>query len=398
MKRVFAAFVVVVAGCKTSPSSAPAVDLPPAPSAVAPSVAPSTAAVAPLVINDRLVDRAGAATVGRVAGATKYDTAFPLRGGTNRYALGDLVVDANTGSIVGYRTAVRVERTGVVRYDATAGATRWSTPLAGVRSVRQPDAIVSSGVAVVAVDETLHAFDDATGRPTWTAPGPADRLATDGTYVFATDCTSGSVPGRALVAIRLADGKEAWRAKVAAEMDPDSIDVDPRRIVVRDSSKRVTVVFDHGGKELYRLHESVQSTHASPAGLLVFTDKRVALIDDTGATKWSRPPLAETFVAGNDVVDVGADLLVGNYGHISDSGVDLVRLDGATGATKWETKVASLGVGHSEYLHVAYLDVQGPKVFVVSQGSAGSFYERVDLATGKREHRCDPETSRCSVP
>ena len=68
------------------------------------------------------------------------------------------------------------------------------------------------------------------------------------------------------------------------------------------------------------------------------------------------------------------------------------------GATKWETKVAGLGVGHSEYMHVAYLDVQGPKVFVVRQGSGGSFFERVDLASGTRERRCDPDTARCAVP
>ena len=41
---------------------------------------------------------------------------------------------------------------------------------------------------------------------------------------------------------------------------------------------------------------------------------------------------------------------------------------------------------------------RGGKVFVVSQGSGGAFFERVELGTGKREQRCDPTTATCIAP
>jgi outer membrane protein assembly factor BamB len=401
MKRFLASLVLLV-GCTSPKAGVPTVTVPSASStAIAPvatvaaSAVASPSATAPLVINDRLIDPASAATIGRVVGATQYDTAVPLRDGGDRYAVGDRVVDSRSGATVAHKIDVRFDGSAVVRHEPS-GAVRWTAPLAGVHSVRPPDAIAAGGVAVVAVDSRLQAFDDATGKPRWSARGPADRLATNGTFAFVTDCTSGKVPGRALVAIRLLDGTQAWRAPVADEMDPDAIEVLSRYIVVRDH--KVTVVLDHGGRELYRLLEGVQSVHPVTGGLLVFSDKRVALLDDAGAATWTRPPMRDSSAAGNDVLDLGGDLLIGNFNRFSDSGVELIRFNGATGALKWQTKIPGLNVAHSEYLHVAYLEVRSPKVLVVSQGSGGSFFESVDLATGKRERRCDPAVGRCVTP
>lgn len=390
----------LVVGC-TTPHPTPAVTLPT--STVAPPTATTASAPitpglgAPLVINDRVVDPATGVTLTKVAGVSQYDTAVPRRDGTNRFLIGARIVDGSTGATAGWLGGA-VLTSGKLERVEPSGGTRWSVPLPGARSVRPPDVVVAGGVTVAVVDDALHAFDDATGKALWTAPGPADRLTTDGTLVFTTSCNSGRVPGRAVIARRAADGKEAWRALVAEESDPDAIELDPRHVIVRDTSRNVTFVFDHAGKELHRIKESVQVVHPIGQDLLVFTDKHVARYEDAGRVAWTIPALAATFVAGNDVVDAGAFTLVGNYGRISDSGVDLVALDPTSGVTRWRTKVPGLGVGHSEYLHVAYLELRGPKVYVVSQGSGGSFFERVDVATGKRELRCDVASARCAPP
>lgn len=402
MRRLLFVAVLVV-GCKTSsggdivavPASTTASSTTASsatPSGPTPSAKPGTG----LVINDRVVDRASAATIAHVAGAKSYDNAVPKRDGSGSFALGDRIVDGTSGATLGYEAGIHLEPAMAVRTDAT-GATRWSAPVSGVRSVRPPDAVVGS-VAVVALVSDLRAFDDATGKPLWTAAGPTDRLATDGALFFTTSCNSGKLVGRSIVARRATDGKEAWHSLIGEESDPDSIDVDARHVIVRDTSRKLTIVFDHTGKELYRIKESVQTTRLVSADLLVFTDKRVALYEDTGRVKWARAPLADTFVAGNDVIELGGDLLIGNFGRISDSGLDVVRLDAASGAVRWETKVPGLGVAHSQYLHVAYLDVSSAKVYAVSQGAAGSFFERLDLATGTRERRCDPVAGTCAPP
>ncbi len=400
--RVLAGALVVLGavGCSTTRSSSSAVELPaPTVSASPPVVVGAgdagVVAAPPLAIGDRLVDPWTAATVGKLAVHASAQ-AVPVRDGSAAWRV-DSVLFGATGTAVGTTEPLRVEAGAVVR-EEPRGAVRWRTALAGARSVRRPDAVIASSMAVVAVDDVLHAFDDVTGKPTWTARGPADRLATDGSALFVTDCRSGKVPGRALRALRPSDGKELWKSALEDEMDPDAIEVGPRQLVVRDASHRATIVFDHAGHELARLHEAIWSISFQPTGVLLFGDKRVVLLDDGGAVRWTHPALASTFVAGTDVVATSAGLLLGNYGAISDSGVDLVLVDPATGATRWETRIRGLGVGHSEYFHTAYLDVRGGKVFVVSQGSAGAFFERVDLATGKREQRCDPATATCAAP
>jgi hypothetical protein len=75
--------------------------------------------------------------------------------------------------------------------------------------------------------------------------------------------------------------------------------------------------------------------------------------------------------------------LVFRYGPISDSGVQLRRLD-PEGRTIWEQNCAPLGVGHSEYYHDVFAHIEGNTIKVISRGSYGTFVERLDLDSGKR--------------
>jgi hypothetical protein len=79
-----------------------------------------------------------------------------------------------------------------------------------------------------------------------------------------------------------------------------------------------------------------------------------------------------------------SDVLVSLHGPISDSGVQLVRIDLTRSPPRgvWEVFAEPLGVDHSKYRHDAHVFVHGDRCVVVSDGSA-TFVEIRDLATGE---------------
>jgi hypothetical protein len=72
------------------------------------------------------------------------------------------------------------------------------------------------------------------------------------------------------------------------------------------------------------------------------------------------------------------------YGPINDSGVQLRRLGRRGGDVLWEQECAPLGVGHSEYQHDVFVQVEGRTLKVISRGSQGTLFERLDLDSGRR--------------
>jgi hypothetical protein len=79
----------------------------------------------------------------------------------------------------------------------------------------------------------------------------------------------------------------------------------------------------------------------------------------------------------------GGGHLVFRYGRMSDSGVELQRLD-ARGGTLWVQSCAPVGVCHSEYYHDVFAHVEGNTIKIISRGSYGTFVERIDLHSGRR--------------
>lgn len=352
-----------------------------------------------LLINARLVDPTDGHTRAEVAGIDDWRTAVPRHDGTHHFEIADRLVDGRTGKTVEHLTRLAIEQGHLVRRGPD-GKVHWRIRLPGVRSVRPPDVALAPGVALASVDDRILAFDDSTGKRLWHAPGPADRLATDGKLVFTTDCSDHG-GHRWLVARHVKNGKVAWRAAIASKMDPDALVFAGRFIVVTQDSPDIAIFLDHSGQRHFASKEALSAVTPLGDDLLLVSNKRVARVDSRGHVLWHRPPLANTFVAGNDVVPVGGDLLIANFGRIDDSGIDLVRVDAKTGTLRWEARVPGLGVGHSKYFHVAYIEVRGSEIYAVSQGAFGSFFERLDLATGRRELRCmldDPKKKGCTTP
>jgi hypothetical protein len=98
------------------------------------------------------------------------------------------------------------------------------------------------------------------------------------------------------------------------------------------------------------------------------------------------------WIAGGGFVPLAGDEAVAfQYGLISDSGVDVLRLNLATGKVVWQTRCEPLGVSHSKYHHDARVEVEGGnKLQVTSEASGGTFVEVLDLRTGKQRSRTRP--------
>jgi outer membrane protein assembly factor BamB len=123
--------------------------------------------------------------------------------------------------------------------------------------------------------------------------------------------------------------------------------------------------------------------------LLTGTD--VAYLPRAGKARWVTP-LPKGYPLGDGgLLEVPGGVVAFCYGSISDSGVNVVRLDQATGKVVWRAGCAPLGVPHSQYLHRATVAVEGARLRVTSEGSSGTFVEELDLRTGTRLSRTRPK-------
>lgn len=283
--------------------------------------------------------------------------------------------------------------TKLVRREAD-GRVRWSVPAKGYHSVRPPDIATGTGFTVATFDGVVHGFDDATGKLAWTQTTAGDRLYAVGDTMYSVKCNE-PTKDHWLIGSVLATGVEKFRVPLALGCDP-YVTVTDRFIITTEDHPAETRIFDLAGKQLLQLPEQASGTSEQAFGsvltagttTLLVTDKHVMALDDRAQVMWKRDPLRNTFVAGDQVIELpGGDLVIANFGMIDDSGVDLIRLR-RDGSFVWRGCAAPLGVSHSKYQHIAYIEARGDDLFVASQGSFGSFLEKLSVATGERQLRC----------
>lgn len=138
--------------------------------------------------------------------------------------------------------------------------------------------------------------------------------------------------------------------------------------------------------------------------VILLSSGLIAMGDDkaTEATEKKKEGMPETWFPKVDgvftkgeFIDLsspkGARLYI-RYGPISDSGVELERVD-ETGKVVWRYQVESLGVSHSKYRHDVWIRIEGKNIQVTSIG-AKTINEVVDLETGRKVSRIITETQR----
>jgi outer membrane protein assembly factor BamB len=306
-----------------------------------------------------------------------------------RYSLDGTIVDVASRTAVSAPDVVRFE-SGEVVHRSTKGV-RWRFRLAGARSVRPPDLVTTKRMVVAAVESDLVGIDRATGKERWRITVPNDRLHAAGDLVLSLDSNAylPAVPKRWLVARRDWDGTEVFRVELPRKADPEALFDLGRLLLVRNRHPHFSLVIDRTGRIVFELRERVSAGVPIGNGWLVVTDKRVARLDAKGSVVWELPGFENDFVMGTGILVLpGGDALVYNHGAISDSGVELLRVGLADGKVRWRRRADPLGVGHSKYRHQAYVvRIPGDELAVVSQGSYGSWIERVDALTGSQRGR-----------
>jgi outer membrane protein assembly factor BamB len=234
----------------------------------------------------------------------------------------------------------------VVRRDA-GGKPRWSVPLHRVLRGAVPSSLLWDAKRVyVRHNRGVTALSATTGIVLWHSEGPSDRLVLSGDLLLATADSGG---GRWLTGRAVLTGAEVRKLRLPAGA-----------ITGLPSGEDWVFVGDQG---VVRLAPGDKPRWRTPL-------EGQGRLDEGGLVE----------VGGGDV---GAFL----YGRIHDSGVQVVRLNPATGKTVWRARCAPLGVGHSQYWHHVTVTAEGDRLRVISEAAGGTFVELLDLRTGRQVKR-----------
>jgi hypothetical protein len=136
--------------------------------------------------------------------------------------------------------------------------------------------------------------------------------------------------------------------------------------------------------ELIHVEPIVYPTTPRSPGLIVLTTKRIVGLGLVGNKRWELGAPEHGFQGGGGAVTLpDGDVVIYNFGHISDSGVELIRIHPLEGNVVYRVNVDGLGVAHSQYLHSAFVRARGSILDVVSIGSSGTFVETRNASDGK---------------
>src|SRR5262249_9935149 len=118
------------------------------------------------------------------------------------------------------------------------------------------------------------------------------------------------------------------------------------------------LMIDRKGGIRHRLNRNVLTGKRTGQELVLLTSADVVCVSSNDKTHWKTPFARDEFVAGGDLVCLkNGDLLSCLFCRISDSGVQIMRLNGDTGEVVWRVECAPLGTSHSKYRHDAKLKV-----------------------------------------
>jgi hypothetical protein len=263
----------------------------------------------------------------------------------------------------------------------------WSASVPGCRGgYLSPGLAWDADRVYVPVIGGVTALDGNTGGVAWWAAGANDGLLASGGLLWAVDVDC----GQWLTARTARTGQEASRVRLpAGEFRPLPLREVAGLILAQQAGFEdvKSVLADRDGKVRHRLADRVIGGVCQGPDALLLTDRGVVRLPPTGPPRWSIS-LDPAGLAWGDLVPLeGGDLVTYLYSVISDSGVEVVRFDPATGRTVWRAGCRPLGVTHSEYEHKAKVTVAAGRLRVASRGSGGDFVDVLDLETGRRLSR-----------
>jgi HEAT repeats/PQQ-like domain len=330
-------------------------------------------------------------------------------------------LDPEAASRAGLLPAVTFDRnTDRVACHDPAGRVQWATPLEGDLVLVRPPHLVWNAERVYATHgDGVTALDKHTGKVLWHARGPGDRLYISGDLLLATDGSPAADlvgKGRWVVARAVADGVEVFRVPLPREdFDPEVIreaaglflvqreaiyEVDDGRfidrrdnVVVRREDIAVPwdgFLFDRGGQVWHRLAFRLLGGKSLDRDVVVLTPRGVVRLSPDDDAVWTVRLGWSNWTADGGLADLpGGDVLAFVYDRTSHSGVEVRRIDVATGRSVWTQSCHAFTYAgwYTKYEHRATVVVDADRVRVTSRESHGNFLEVLDLATGRQLSR-----------
>jgi hypothetical protein len=194
-----------------------------------------------------------------------------------------------------------------------------------------------------------------------------------------------------MIARRINDGSVAWQVELFRDREPADVTLVGEHAMVRmdKSATKYTKLVAKDGTVVLDLKEFVHHAIPRAGGWLVSTTSRLAMLNEKGDAQWEVANEHADWYPfdSRQMLLVNDDIYIWYWGPISDSGVEVRRISIETGKATWTAKCEAVGVSHSKYRHVAYIELRGEKLIVVSQGSYGWFVEVLNTANGKQLHR-----------
>jgi hypothetical protein len=276
----------------------------------------------------------------------------------------------------------------VIRQD-DAGQMVWSTRLNGyLGHVRPPHILADADRVYVTHEHGLTALGGNTGKVLWRSQGPNNGLCLSGNLILATGCDpEWPVSERQgwLTARDVKTGAEVFRVRLPPGYDdPQPIQEVAGLFLVQTLGHGGGLMMDRKGEIRHRFNQEIIAGRLLGQDRVFLTSQDVVCRTPDDKTHWAVPFRNRQGFAGGGLMDVdGGDLVAYLYGQISDSGVQVVRLNPQTGQEVWQTYCSGLGVWHSQYSHKATVLLDRDHLKVTSRGSEGTFVELLDIQTGQ---------------
>jgi outer membrane protein assembly factor BamB len=236
----------------------------------------------------------------------------------------------------------------------------------------------------VSLRDGVTALNASTGMPLWHSDGPSKRLLVSGRLVLALVGEDGTwwFVGRGA-----ASGVRVFQVRLPPKPIVDWSVRDAGGLFVVQTGLYFGVkglLIDRHGIIRQRLNLPVLAALLLGQGGVVLTSREVMRLSPDGGCRWTAPLEHWGLTRGGLVKVGGGGLVAYLYCPASDSGVQLVRFNAATGKVEWRARCAPLGVDLPKYWHGVGIAVKGERLRVISEAEGGTFFEELDLKTGKQ--------------
>jgi outer membrane protein assembly factor BamB len=262
----------------------------------------------------------------------------------------------------------------------------WTQPAAKVHAAAGASLaqrlLTGDRVVLARSDGGLVGLDRKDGSVAWErAAVPNEALRADNDLVLA----AGTVGGKPMLfGLSLQNGAAAFHAELrgpAKQIVPTPLGI----AVLGDGWWQV---FDRAGPKVLEQGETLGALAGTADGWFALQGTRIRALRRDGSERWNQDLGAADFMDQRQLFATpGGDLLVLAHCRMADSGMALELHANRDGVLLWRRSVEGLGVAHSKYRHDAYVQFDGERAFACSQGSAGSFFVALDLASGEQLDR-----------